>query len=221
MERALILGASRGLGAELVRCVADHRFPVVGYGRKEERLKALREKFPLFSYHVADFSKPASQEEALRDILTQNYSKIFYVAGGGPFGPYQAREWKDHEWAWQVSFQFPARLMHLLLATDKPPPQVVLVGSSVAESAPDPNAASYCAAKHALRGLFMTLKGDNPSWDLRLFSPGYMDTELLPQNAPVRAHGVYSPAQLAEELWLWSLTVADDSGHKVYPTHPI
>lgn len=194
-------------------------FPTFGFGRKKERLAALREKFPLFSYGVADFSKPASQDEVLSEAVAHDYSKIFYVAGGGPYGPFQAREWRDHDWALQVSFLMPARLLHALLKAERKP-QVILIGSSVAETMGDPGAASYCAAKHALRGLWASLRAENPGWDLRLFSPGYMDTEMLPQNAQVRAQGVYDPAQVARELWLWTLA-ADESGHRVYPKHPI
>ena len=45
MDRAIIFGASRGLGAELVRHIAGFGYPVVGFGRKEAPLKELREKF--------------------------------------------------------------------------------------------------------------------------------------------------------------------------------
>ena len=37
---------------------------------------------------------------------------------------------------------------------------MVIVGSKVAENAPDPLAASYCA-KHALRGLITTLEAES------------------------------------------------------------
>jgi NAD(P)-dependent dehydrogenase (short-subunit alcohol dehydrogenase family) len=96
---------------------------------------------------------------------------------------------------------------------------VILLGSAVAEASADPGAASYCAAKHALKGLIASLRAEIPAWDLRLFSPGYMDTEMLPGNAAARRQGVYSPARMARELWDWSLT-PDIGGHKLYPRHP-
>ncbi len=201
MERVVIFGASRGLGAELSKHIQSEDIPVAGWSRKD-----------------GDLSKIDGQKRALSFLGEQPVSKIFCIAGGGPYGPYHKREWKDHEWAWQVTFAFPAQVLHWG-AGQPVKPQVILIGSSVAEASADPLAASYCAAKHALKGLFVTLRAEYPGWDVRLFSPGYMDTELLPKNAAVRRSGVYDPAQLARELWRWTLT-ADATGHKMYANHP-
>lgn len=219
MDRAIIFGASRGLGAELVKQISSRRYPVVGFGRKAAPLQALRESYPLFEYRVADLATRNGQDEAIRYLLTENYSKAFCVLGGGPYGLFKDSEWKDHQWAWEVTFQFQARVAHALLLAKKLDEQLIFIGSSVAESSADPLAASYCAGKHALKGLFASLRAENPGWDIRLFSPGYMDTEMLPANAAVRKLGVYSPAQMAEDLWTWSLS-ADKTGHRVYPKHP-
>lgn len=218
MDRVVILGASRGFGAALVRHISAKRMPVVGFGRKEKALARLKDAHPLFEYRVADFSTHLGQDETLRYLIEADFSKVICVAGGGPYGPFQEQRWENHLWSWNVTFQFPARVIHALLVAKKDA-QLILIGSSIAESMADPNAASYCAAKHALKGLFQTVRAENPSWDVRLFSPGYMDTEMLPPNAAIRNHGVYDPAQLAEELWTWSLS-ADNTGHRVYPRHP-
>ncbi|MGZ3721799.1 MAG: SDR family NAD(P)-dependent oxidoreductase [Bdellovibrionales bacterium] len=219
MERVIVLGASRGLGGELVKYISAAGLPVIGFGRKLTPLEALRDIYPTFDFQLADFSTPKGQDDAIRFLLEGNYSKVICVAGGGPYGPYQERAMKDHQWAWEVSFHFQARLIHAMLVADRRQEQLILVGSAVAESEPDKLAASYCAAKHALKGLVTTVRLENPEWDIRLFSPGYMDTELLPANAAVRQLGVYSPATMAQELWTWSLS-ADKTGHKVYPKHP-
>jgi len=192
----------------------------VGWGRKENKLQEIRERYPLFEYRLADFSTMHGQDQVIQYLVDaeETYGKVFFVAGGGPYGLYQERKWSDHEWALQVSFLFAARALHALCVAQRLE-QVILVGSSVAENDADVRAASYSAAKHALKGLWSTLRAENPNWDLRLFSPGYMDTELLPAQAPVRRQGVYSPEALAQELWTWSLT-GDHGGHKVYPKHP-
>jgi short-subunit dehydrogenase len=219
MDRVIILGASRGLGAELVKYISSTGFPMVGFGRKVQLLQALRDSHPLFEYRAADFSTPEGQDEVMRYLLEENYSKVICVAGGGPYGPYEKRAWKDHQWAFEVTYQFPAKVIYAMLKGGRRDCQLILVGSAVAESSGDPLAASYSAAKHALKGLFSSIRQENPEWDIRLFSPGYMDTELLPTNAAVRQLGVYSPAVMARELWAWGLS-ADDTGHRVYPKHP-
>lgn len=219
MDRAVILGASRGLGAELVRAACAATYPVVGFGRKEEPLRQLREAFPLFEYTAADFSSAVGQKTVIQQIQDLSFSKLFYVAGGGPYGAFGSKNWDAHEWAWEVTFRFPAKLLHFL-AQGHRFEQVILVGSSVAEDQGDKSAASYASAKHALKGLWSSLRLDYPEWDLRLFSPGYMDTALLPKTAAVRQRGVYSPRQVAEQLWTWSLT-ADYGGHTLLPKHPL
>lgn len=215
MERVLIFGASRGLGAELVKQLCSDGKNVIGFGRKADRLQALSDAHPSFSYHVTDLSTADGQARALELLNQDIYDRVLFVLGGGPFGLFHTKSWRDHQWALEVSFLFQARALHVLANRPSRPPTVV-VGSAVAEDKADPKAASYCAAKHALRGLVLSLRAEYPDWDLRLFSPGYIDTDMLPKNAAARQQPPLNPAALARELWAWTLT-ADPSGHKVYP----
>lgn len=213
--RVVIFGASRGLGRELALRIASSNMEVVGFSRKENLLKEMAATRPHFRYQVADFAKEPDQERVLSFLRENRFDKVFLVAGGGPYGFFHQRTFKDHLWAWETSFVFHAKVLHLLASAELRP-QTVVVGSSVAESEPDPKAASYCAAKHALKGLVLSLRAENPDWDLRLFSPGYMDTDLLPKNAAVRKRGVHNAARVAEDLWQWSLTPSLE-GHKMDP----
>jgi NAD(P)-dependent dehydrogenase (short-subunit alcohol dehydrogenase family) len=214
MERVAIMGASRGLGRELVDVAIEAGADVLAFSRRPAT------DFPAgVQHHAVDFSREEGQLAVLEGLKAEpELTRIFLLAGGGPFGDYGSRQWKDHLWAWQVSFLFSARVVHALMAAQRNIP-IVLCGSSVAESAGDPGAASYASAKHALLGLYASLRLERPDWDIRLFSPGYMDTDLLPKGAPVRALGVWPPGQVAKELWSWALG-PDKGGHRVYPKHP-
>lgn len=218
MEANLILGASRGLGRELAKEILRGGEKVVGVARKGDRLDQLAKEFPNFLPVVADFSKPKGQADVLALLTQQKFARVFYCAGGGPYGSYHQRDWLSHQWALDVTFTMAARIL-LQLSADKQPPQTVLIGSAVAESEPDPGAASYCAAKHALRGLYESLKVEYPDWDLRLYSPGYMDTDMIPPNAAVRNRRLHSPVDVAKELWLWTLT-SGTGGHMMAPKYP-
>jgi short-subunit dehydrogenase len=157
--------------------------------------------------------------EALMENLRRfQADQVFYLAGGGPYGDFQNKAWKDHLWAWEVTFLSAARLLHFILAEFKGS-QMVLCGSSVAESQGDARAASYASAKHALKGLYESVRLENPDFDLRLFSPGYLDTELLPKNASVRYKGVWNPELAAQKLWDWACSV-DHAGHLSLSPHP-
>ena len=223
MNRVVILGASRGLGAALVKHIGtlfeSEGHEVMGFARKEPALARLKAEVPGFDYRTADFASPAGQQSVLSYLGEAPVDQVICMAGGGPFGLFHEQEWKNHQWAWDLSFIFPARVAHVLCVQARPP-QLIFVGSAVAESAADPKAASYCAAKHALKGLFLSLRAESPDWDVRLFSPGYMDTAMLPANAALRHKGVYAPAQVAQDLWRWSVA-SDEAGHTLYPVHPV
>lgn len=215
----MILGASRGLGAALVRHAGLANARATGWARKADRMKRLSAMVPNFGFRVGDLAREADQASAIADAVSAGYDRIFVVLGGGPWGPYHAHEFRSHAWAFEVNFLFPAKLLHALARAGRFPP-VVLTGSAVAEAAADPFAASYGAAKHALRGLYLNLRAEYPNWDVRLFSPGYLDTELLPAKAPPRLKGVYDVQTIAAELWTWAHR-PDIGGHRVYPPHPV
>lgn len=213
MERVAIMGASRGLGRDLAKVASSAGAEVLAFSRRPGA------DLPGVTFHGADFSREEGQLAVLERLrMEPALSRVFLIAGGGPYGEFGTREWKDHQWAWQVSFQFPARVLHSLMAS-KREVQVILCGSSVAEDVGDPGAASYASAKHALRGLYASLRLERPEWDVRLFSPGYMDTDLLPAGAAARSMGVWSPLSVAQNLWYWALG-PDKGGHRVYPKHP-
>lgn len=154
-----------------------------------------------------DFSQPADFEELIQSVDKLCPERIFYIAGGGPYGNFVEKEWKDHQWALQVSFLTPMKLLHHCL---KRPflKQIIAVGSAIAEDKADSGAASYAAAKHGLKGLVHSLQAETEK-DVRLFSPGYINTEMLPLAAQGRlAPGVKvnQPADLACEFIDWAQT---------------
>lgn len=204
-NRVLIFGASRGLGAAIVTEL--EKMPntdVLGVSRKLSGL---------------DLSKTESWPKI--ESLLQEFqpTHIFYVAGGGPYGGFHQKSFQSHQWAWSVTFESAAFVVYQALQM-KEKPQVVLVGSAVCESQADPGASSYSAAKHALMGLYRSLRSESPDWDIRLFSPGYMDTELLPKNALTRQKSLWNPSLVAKEFVEWSFNPAELGTHKVLSIHP-
>lgn len=212
-ESIAVLGASRGLGRAFSELLMDNssgcKFLFVA--RKKDKLVELIRPSLEVEVMAADFTNLSQQESVLQKINDFSPDRCVYFAAGGPYGLFQDKDWKDHEWALKVSFLFPARLLHFLLQK-KLCKQLVFIGSSVAEDQVDPKAASYSAAKHGLKGLVTTVQQEllNSTnvgkLDLRLFSPGYMDTELLPCNARARQCGAIVTAhEIAEKLSEWIL----------------
>lgn len=220
-ERIAVFGASRGLGAAFVRAyaAARPRCKWLLLSRKEKQLEALKDEVGNACIHVADFSKPESQDRALSALTEFSPTRVLYFAGGGPYKAYHDSGWKDHRWALEVTFVFPARLLHWLLFQARVHAQVaqaIFIGSAIAEDAADPNAASYAASKHALRGLIRSVRAENHPVDVRLYSPGYLDTELLPGDAWPRQQGlVLDPNRVAEDLVAWTFS-NDGDGFRIY-----
>jgi short-subunit dehydrogenase len=187
-ERVLVLGGSRGLGKALVDQFLSLQISVESISRK--------------SVHSFDFSKTESWPDVVEKIRSLQPTRIIYCAAGGPYGDFQKYEWKDHSWSLRVSFEFPAYLIHQLLKTEVVGlKQVCVIGSSIAENQADPGAAMYCAAKHGLKGLILTLQKQDLAFDLRLLSPGYMNTDLLPTGTKPRNQGQsVNPAVVADSM---------------------
>lgn len=203
MKQAAILGASRGLGQALALQISKNSdgISLILSSRNAEKLQALARP-EIDKVIAADFTKANDQDRLLNELKILRPEKIFYVAGGGPFGAFESKAWKDHLWSLELNLLFPARLIHFCLVELPKIESLTLVGSAIAQDKADPMAASYCAGKHGLRGLVESIKKENPKFPIHLFAPGYMDTDLLPKNSWPREQGLAESAELvAERLW--------------------
>lgn len=163
---------------------------------------------------ICDLSLPESVEHLLLFLEKEQPERVFCVAGGGPHGPYASKQWKDHQWALEVSLRAPLRMAHYCLQSQWCQ-QLVFVGSAIAESSADPHAAAYSAAKHGLLGFLRTVVQETDK-DVRLFSPGYMATDMLPSNAATRlGAAVMDPAQVAPVFRGWVCS-PQAAWHKTY-----
>lgn len=201
MEKIFILGGRRGLGASVARQwrarFPDHAMTVSS--RKEWTSAD-------FQTQKWDLSRDTDVDGLCSFISEWKPQRFFCFAGGGPYGEFSQKNWKDHDWALKVSFMAPAQILHACLKAN-PEAQCVFTGSAIAESAPDINAASYSAAKHALKGLISSIKSESPQKDVRLYSPGYMNTDMLPKNAAPREiqSDLLTPDEVASDFIQWAL----------------
>ena len=220
MERVAFLGCSRGLGQAVCRQMSREGsldFSLL-ISRKEKDLKSLALEMGGESRIVPmDFSKESNIHPLLEVIKKQKIKRLFYFAGGGPYGSFISKDWKDHQWAFQVSFLTPAFLLHQLLKENSLE-QMVFVGSMVTDTKPDPLTASYSSAKQALQTLVTTVIKETSEKDLRLFRPGYMDTDLIPPGASLRQTGtkLLDPKDVALRFAHW---VKDPRGFRVFDVY--
>lgn len=204
----ILLGASRGLGLEVSQVLSAGGHQVFNFSRS--------------SSPKMDFSKIELASSYLEGWAELKAERIIYFAGGGPFGPFAKKEFKDHQWAYAVNFIFPSWLLHMVLTDSRfigNLKQICFIGSAVAGTKPDPGAASYAAGKQGLRGLLTSVQQEpHGDLDIRLFSPGYLDTAMLPPNAWPRQGGglVKSPAVVAQALLEWLESVDSVNQEKLF-----
>lgn len=200
-----LLGASRGLGwstyQELLKREPQSEFLLCSR-RIERRLSDLDSSRT--AIEPCDFSKQLEPDFFI-SLKKASPTHIVYFAGGGPYDLYQKKKWADHLWCWQTSFLTPAQLIHeVLQSVDSWPTlqSLTVIGSAVAGQSPDPKAASYAAAKHALHGLIGSINAEQEVQPkVLLFSPGYMQTELLPAHSEPRlTNRAESPDIVAQQL---------------------
>ena len=202
MEKIAFLGCSRGLGRATL-LAWNKEDSLYAFSRKTESLKAIKEDLIKdLTIEAVDFSKVDQLENLVQNLENLKLDRLFYFAAGGPYGNYRDKEWKDHQWALQVSFLTPAFLLHRLSHIK----QMVFIGSAIADDQADSLASSYAAAKHGLRGLVTSLIAEKDPRDIRLVRPGYMDTEMLPPQARPRREGqnILSPQSVAEKVVEWA-----------------
>ena len=158
---------------------------------------------------MMNFAKPDCLGKLMDELAIHKIKRVFYFAAGGPHGLFAKKEWKDHLWSLQVSFLTPSELFHGILSRDDLScvEQIIFVGSLIADSSPDPLAASYASAKHGLKGLVESVQREGVERDVRFFRPGYMNTDLLPKNALPRTQGklLLDPDQVAQQFMDWAL----------------
>lgn len=191
MRKVAILGASRGLGRALHAEIFE-QFPACEFllvSRSEPAtLNAMNARWVRL-----DLANPAEQTCVGEELELFQPTHILYVAGGGPYGAFSEKDIKAHLWATEVNYLGVLRILHWALKARAKLPtleQFAVVGSAIAGRGPDPQAASYAAAKHALRGLVGSIAHESPWFDVKLYEPGYMDTSLLPAKAWPRAKGL-------------------------------
>lgn len=213
-QRLVILGAGSGLGLEIYK-IAVKDFSEVFVISRKNSVNLDEEHF-----YQADFSKRDQWNLVCAKISEWNPTHVWYFAGGGPYGVYHEKKWSSHEWTFAVNFLFPAYLSHYLLAgaaehsivdpalqnrAKLQLQQLIFTGSKIAENQPDKGATSYSSSKHALKGFVNNLSNEYNKIDIRLFSPGYMKTPLLPEHSEPRLQGLaLDPSDVAIQFINWS-----------------
>ena len=204
--RALITGASAGLGAEFARQLAARGSNLVLVARREERLRELADRLiEEFGVQadviVADLADPVAPQ-GIADTCAQNgWSIEWLINNAGIAGPdlLKDRSWGDQQTFFQLMMLSVADLCHRLL-----PPMVergfgrVINVASVAARVPRSGGCNYGPAKAYLVALSEEL-------NLTVASQGVHVSALCPGFTHTDFHETAGLMEMKNNMakWLW------------------
>ncbi|WP_204314247.1 SDR family oxidoreductase [Bifidobacterium avesanii] len=183
-KRAVVTGASSGIGAASVRALVRDGWNVVALARREEKLRALVEEVgPAASYVVCDVTDEGSTQAAVDRILANGPVKALVNCAGAAFGkdPVATANLDDWRNMYELNVIGTLRITQKLLPALKRAPGggTVLVISSTAGIEPYEGGAGYCASKFAERVMARVLRLEQIGEPVRVIdiAPGMVQTD--------------------------------------------
>ncbi len=213
-SRAIVTGASSGIGREIARELARHGARVVLLARRRERLEELADQIGRdggrVEIVVGDVTDPMVQLQAVQtadralgglDILVNN-------AGIGAMGLFADADPQRLRRVMEVNLFALAEMTRLALPFLKLGNRPILVNvSSILGHRGVPYSSEYCASKFAVQGFSEALRAELVPLgiDVLVVSPGTTDTEffdsVIEKTGQPRwpEHGAVSPAVVARK----------------------
>lgn len=183
-KRAVVTGASSGIGAAAARKLVENGWNVVALARREDKLQELAASLgPACTAIACDVTDEASTEHAVQAILSGGGVKALVNCAGGAVGKDPVAEASLDDWRamYELNVLGTLRITQKLLPTLKQAPGggTVLVVSSTAGIEPYEGGAGYCASKSAERILARVLRLEQIGEPLRVIdvAPGLVKTD--------------------------------------------
>ena len=182
--KALITGASSGIGLEMARYLATKKYELILVGRNKEKLEALQEKLPTkVTIIVADLSIEQKVKELYVLTRKENIDILINNSGFGVYGDFTKSELSKELEMIDVNI----KALHLLTKAflrdmqDKKSGYILNVASSAA-FLPGPMMASYYASKSYVYQLSKAIsyeqKRKKTNVQVSVLCPGPVDTNF-------------------------------------------
>ena len=182
-ERALITGASSGIGEGMAEILGAAGVPVVLVARRSDRLEALAARFPGFDVLTADLNDPAGLATVAERIARESDPVDLVVnnAGFGSSGTFSEIDADRLHDEIGLNIQALTRLSHVAIRTMVPRRRGFLLNvSSMAGFQPAPKLAVYAATKAYVTNLTESLHEENRGTGVHVTAlcPGLTRTEF-------------------------------------------
>jgi NAD(P)-dependent dehydrogenase (short-subunit alcohol dehydrogenase family) len=207
---ALIVGASRGIGAEIARGLAREGAKVAICARSTGPLEDLAEAIGASSGEAVALDCDAGDVASIEATAAAAADRLgpidilVYAAATSAIGPFETITDSDWERLYRVNVMGAVRFIRLLLPSMRARRwgRIVNIASTAAQFG-SLQQSPYNATKHAMLGLTRCLALETAADGItaNAICPGYVDTELLRDAAPGWAdlHGV-APDEVIDAL---------------------
>ncbi len=203
-KKALITGASSGIGYELAKLVAQRGYETVLLARRKDKLETLAaelsEHAPSFVV-AGDLAAEATTTEVVAQI-EQTHPQIDLLvnnAGFGKLAPFLEHTDADHRGLMQIHYFAPVTLINAFLPgmLERQRGHIINVASIAAKMGPWGHS-TYAAAKAAMVSLTQSLAAEYPDQGVHFnyVNPGIVVTEFFDgegydaMSQSVRKHGI-------------------------------
>ena len=194
-RRALVTGASTGIGEATVRLLRSHGWDVVATARRVERLEALAAETGC-TWVAADLQRPDDVERLAAEVLAAGDVDAVVNNAGGALGADPVADGSPREWLtmYERNVLAALRVTQAFLPGMRERGGDVVFLTSTAAHDTYPGGAGYVAAKHGERIIASTLRLELVGEPVRVIeiAPGMVATSEFSLN---RFHGDQSRAE--------------------------
>lgn len=196
----LITGATRGIGREVVRLLADHTLVLIG--RDIKALGELAGSLPAATFVIADFAAP---DAIPVDGWPERVDGVVHCAGiAGQFTVADTVP-ATYERMFTLNVVAVAELTRRLLPALRAAGGTVVVVNSGQGLRVVGDSAAYAASKHALRAYADALRANEPDVRVSSVYPGRVATEMqvalrAQENAPYEPERYLAPTTVARVI---------------------
>jgi short-subunit dehydrogenase len=200
-KRALVTGASSGIGREFVVQLASRGFTVTGVARREDRLKELLEALPGegHRYLVADLGTPDGVQLAMDELQRERVNLLINNAGLSVFEPFFESELSRQHNILSVNCESLMKLAHTFLRQSESGDALINLSSIVA-FLPTPAQPMYSASKAFIASFSECLWEEHRQRGVYVMGlcPGITETEFIESATGGEADGQTLPKALTQ-----------------------
>ena len=170
-KKVLIVGATGGIGAHLVKLISNSGAQVWIAGRQLAKLNLVAEgnQIPVSQIGEVDLSDAASVQQFIKNVENETFDIYINAAGVGIIKPLNQLQVADMQLSYQVNvlstFEIVKSILPKMIEVKK---GLIINIPGILGKIPMSGAAAYCASKYALVGMMQSIREELKRTEIRI-----------------------------------------------------